>query len=288
MTAKLLDGREVAAVIKARISKQVNAIKAQGLDAPSLAVVLAGNDPASEVYVANKRKACAEVGIISHSYDLPANVSEPALIELIQKLNYDKATDGILVQLPLPIGINTDNIIECIGEKKDVDGFHPYNFGRLALRNPILRPCTPYGIIQLLQAYKIPLPGQHAVVVGASHIVGRPMALEFLMAGATVTVCHRLTKDLKRHIEAADIIIVAAGVQSLMNVQGLKNHQVLIDVGIHRMDANRIRGDVDFDEAREKVAWITPVPGGVGPMTIACLLQNTLIAASLRRDLTMT
>lgn len=278
MTAKILDGRAIASTLKKDISLALAERKRQGLRPPCLAVILVGNDAASEIYVANKRKACEEVGMLSRAYDLPNSISEKELLALIQELNQDSEVDGILVQLPLPEGIDASHIVEAISPYKDVDGFHPYNIGRLAQRSPALRPCTPYGIIQLLQAYDQPFYGQHAVIVGASNIVGRPMALEFLMAGSTVTICHRFTQDLESHIRVADIIVVAAGVCDLIKASWLHHKQVLIDVGMHRLESGKLRGDVDFDEAQKHVAWITPVPGGVGPMTIASLLQNTLQA----------
>ncbi|WP_019217139.1 bifunctional methylenetetrahydrofolate dehydrogenase/methenyltetrahydrofolate cyclohydrolase FolD [Legionella tunisiensis] len=280
MTASLLDGKLVAAQYKREIKALVQARQTKGLRAPGLAVVLVGDDPASGIYVANKRKACLEVGINSYAYDLPENTTETALLNLIEELNQSPEVDGILVQLPLPEGIDSNKIIECINPAKDVDGFHPYNVGRLAQRNPLLRPCTPYGIINLLKFYRIPLSGKHTVVIGASNIVGRPMAMEFLLAGATVTICHRFTQHLEQYVKIADLIVVAAGVLDVINVDWLNAQQVIIDVGIHRLADNTIRGDVDFKRAKDKVAWITPVPGGVGPMTITTLLQNTVNAAN--------
>jgi methylenetetrahydrofolate dehydrogenase (NADP+) / methenyltetrahydrofolate cyclohydrolase len=252
----------------------------KGRRAPGLAVVLIGNDPASSVYVANKRKACLDVGITSHSYDLPADISQEGLIKLIDELNHSDQIDGILIQLPLPKQINESVIIERIHPKKDVDGFHPYNLGRLAQKNPLFRPCTPLGIINLLNFYKLDIKGKHAVVIGASNIVGRPMGLELLLAGATVTTCHRLTQHLDQLVKMADIVIVAAGQMDVVHIDWLNKNQVLIDVGIHRLADGSLRGDVDFKKAQDKVAWITPVPGGVGPMTIVSLLENTLMAAT--------
>lgn len=275
MTALILDGKQAAAKIKDRIRENIQ-LRSRPL---GLAVILVGHDPASEVYVANKRKACIEVGITSHAYDLPSSTSEEALIALIDQLNHNKDIHGILVQLPLPAAINSGKIIERISPAKDVDGFHPYNLGRLAQRSPLLRPCTPYGIIQLLQHFEIPLEGKHAVVVGASNIVGRPMALEFLLMASTVTICHRFTQNLEQHIRVADIVVAAAGVRDVINPDWLGSKQVVIDVGMHRMENGKLRGDINFEKARKKVAWITPVPGGVGPMTIATLLQNTVFAA---------
>ena len=279
MTASLLDGKKAASQIKVDLKLAVENSVKQGLRPPGLAVILVGNDEASGVYVANKRKACEEVGFNSYAYDLPANTSETKLLELIEQLNHSPEIDGILVQLPLPPTIDPHKVIECIHPAKDVDGFHPYNLGRLAQRNPQLRPCTPYGIISLLSFYQIPLVGMHAVVIGASNIVGRPMALEFLLAAATVTICHRFTNNLEKHVGIADILVVATGVKDIVDSAWLHEKQVIVDVGMHRLENGKLRGDIDFEQAKEKVAWITPVPGGVGPMTIATLLQNTLIAS---------
>ena len=279
MTALLIEGNKVAAAIKEQLKKIVMDRAIQGYRAPGLAVILLGDDPASTIYVKNKRKACEEVGFISYAYDLPLETSFGDLIDLIDKLNTAPEVDGILVQLPLPKHIETSEVIERINPLKDIDGFHPYNLGRLAQRNPFLRPCTPYGIIQLFNHYKLELAGKHAVVVGASNIVGRPMALELLLAGATVTICHRLTKQLEQHIRIADIVIVAAGKADVVHPEWLNEKQIVIDIGIHRDSSGRIHGDIDFEKAHERVAWITPVPGGVGPMTICTLLENTLAAA---------
>lgn len=282
MTAQILDGKHVAATLKDTLKQSVTGMIAQGKRRPGLAVILVGKDAASEVYVKNKRTACVEVGITSLAYDLPDNISEEKLIELILELNNREDIDGILVQLPLPEHINSINILECISPGKDVDGFHPWNIGRLVQRAPLLRPCTPYGIIQLLHAYNFSLYGKHAVVVGASNIVGRPMALEFLLAGATVTICHRFTKNLEQHVRLADIVVVATGICDLVDPLWLHANQTIIDVGIHRLEDGKLRGDINFQLARERVAWITPVPGGVGPMTIVALLQNTVLAAELK------
>ncbi|MFC3909369.1 bifunctional methylenetetrahydrofolate dehydrogenase/methenyltetrahydrofolate cyclohydrolase FolD [Legionella dresdenensis] len=279
MTALLLDGKQVAQKLQAGIRTAVTARLQTGYRAPGLAVVLVGNDPASEIYVKNKRKACEAVGIHSYAYDLPSSTTEQQLLQLINELNQSTSIDGILVQLPLPDAVDSSKIIEAIHPGKDVDGFHPYNIGLLAQRIPKLRPCTPYGIIQLLAAYDISMKSKNAVVVGASNIVGRPMALEFLNSGATVTVCHRKTPDLEPHIRMADILVVATGVPDSVKAEWLQSHQIVIDVGIHRMSNGKLRGDIDFEQALQRVKAITPVPGGVGPMTIACLLQNTLQAA---------
>lgn len=275
MSASLLEGKQIAEHRREKLKNAINAHLREGQPAPELAVVLIGEDPASVIYVKNKERGCENVGIISHKYELPDTTSEEELLDLIDRLNESKAINGILVQLPLPQHINTTAVIERIRPDKDVDGFHPYNLGRLAQRIPLLRPCTPLGIMNLLEAYQIPIKGKHAVIVGASNIVGRPMSLELLLAGATITVCHKFTNDLKKHVQAADILVVAAGKKDIVLTEWLSPHQVLVDVGIHRLDDGRIRGDVDFNEAVEKVAWITPVPGGVGPMTIVSLLENT-------------
>ncbi len=281
MTASLLEGKRIAAHLKNSIRMAVEEHRQFDKRAPSLAVVLVGDDPASKIYVTNKRKACSEVGIHSHDINLPNTVSENELLERIEELNQSSEIDGILVQLPLPKTIDSNKIIESINPNKDVDGFHPYNLGRLAQGNPLFRPCTPYGIMQLLENYQIAIRGQHAVVVGASNIVGRPMALEFLAAGATVTVCHRATEGLEKHIAMANIVVIATGTRDVLDNKWLKPNHILLDVGIHRLPNGHIRGDIDFESAKDKVAWITPVPGGVGPMTIIGLLQNTLLAAKL-------
>ena len=282
MTASLIDGKYVANEIRKNIKRIVTTHTQKGLRPPGLAVILLGDDPASSIYVNNKRKACEEVGFISDAYDLPSTTSEEVLIALIDTLNATEKVDGILVQLPLPPHINTTSVIERISPKKDVDGFHPYNLGRLAQGAPLLRPCTPYGIIQLLNYYKLDLLGKYAVIVGASNIVGRPMALELLLAKATVTICHSQTQQIEHHIRSADIVIAAAGAHNAVKTSWLHAEQIIIDVGIHRGKDGAIHGDVDFKEAKSKVKWITPVPGGVGPMTICTLLQNTLFAAGIR------
>ncbi|MGQ3892244.1 bifunctional methylenetetrahydrofolate dehydrogenase/methenyltetrahydrofolate cyclohydrolase FolD [Legionella sp. CNM-4043-24] len=280
MTALILDGKLAAAKIKESVRETSRSLNKE----LGLAVVLVGQDPASEIYVANKRKACQEVGIVSHAFDLPESTSEQELLTLIDQLNQDEAIHGILVQLPLPAAMNASRVIERISPQKDVDGFHPYNLGRLAQRSPLLRPCTPYGIMHLLNFYNLDVRGMHAVVVGASNIVGRPMAFEFLLAGATVTICHRFTQKLEQHVRMADIVVSATGVRDVVSADWLQSGQIVIDVGMHRQKNGRLHGDIDFDKARQKVAWITPVPGGVGPMTIATLLQNTCFAAGLGQD----
>ncbi|KTD10789.1 methylenetetrahydrofolatedehydrogenase/methenylt etrahydrofolate cyclohydrolase [Legionella gratiana] len=280
MSASLIDGKVVASLHRNELKKQVQDHIEQGHRAPGLAVILIGNDPASTVYVANKRKACAEVGITSHSYDLPEETTQNALINLIDQLNSSDQIDGILIQLPLPAHINESAIIERIKPEKDVDGFHPYNLGRLAQRNPLLRPCTPFGIMNLLKHYQLDVKRKHALVIGASNIVGRPMSLELLLAGATVTIAHKFTQQLEKLVRIADLVIVATGKMDVIDSEWLSKDQIVIDVGIHRLADGRIRGDVDFTNAVNKVAWITPVPGGVGPMTIVTLLENTLKSAT--------
>ncbi|WP_120995194.1 bifunctional methylenetetrahydrofolate dehydrogenase/methenyltetrahydrofolate cyclohydrolase FolD [Stutzerimonas urumqiensis] len=279
MTAQLIDGKEIAASIRCEIAARVSERREQGLRAPGLAVILVGNDPASEVYVAHKRKDCEQVGFTSVAHDLPASTSQAALLELIDRLNEDEEIDGILVQLPLPAHLDASQLLERIRPDKDVDGFHPYNVGRLAQRMPLLRPCTPKGIMRLLESTGIDLHGLHAVVVGASNIVGRPMALELLLAGCTTTVTHRFTRDLKKHVEDADLVVVAVGKPGLVKGEWIKPGAIVIDVGINRQADGTLIGDVAFETAAERAAWITPVPGGVGPMTRACLLENTLHAA---------
>lgn len=278
MKAQLIDGKQIAANLRREIADKVNLRKQQGLRIPGLAVILVGSDPASEVYVAHKRKDCEEVGFISLSHDLPADTSQEELLALIDRLNDDSSVDGILVQLPLPAHLDSSQLLERIRPDKDVDGFHPYNIGRLAQRMPLLRPCTPLGIIRLLKSTGVSLYGLNATVVGASNIVGRPMALELLLAGCTTTVAHRFTTDLEKHVRRSDLVVVAVGKPGLVKGEWIKPGAIVIDVGINRMEDGRLRGDVDFDVAAERASWITPVPGGVGPMTRACLLENTLTA----------
>ena len=278
MSARIIDGRAIAATHRARIAEEVEAMKSAGLRAPGLAVVLVGDNPASEIYVRNKRKACTEVGVESHSYDLPAQTPQTDLLALIDRLNRDRAIDGILVQLPLPPHIDPETVIESIDPAKDVDGFHPYNVGRLAVRLPRLRPCTPWGVIQLLRAIEEPFKGRTACVIGASNIVGRPMALELLLAGATTVVCHRFTRDTRAHVREADVVIAAAGKPGLVRGEWIRPGATVIDIGINRLADGTLAGDVEFDAAADRAAWITPVPGGVGPMTVAMLLENTLKA----------
>ena len=279
MTAQIIDGKAIAAEVRAGVARRIEARLAQGLRRPGLAVVLVGEDPASQVYVRNKRRACDEAGLLSKSWDLPADTTQQQLLELIDALNADPEIDGILVQLPLPAHIDTTAVVERIRPDKDVDGFHPYNIGRLAVRMPVLRPCTPAGVMTLLRAIEEPFHGREAVVVGASNHVGRPMGLELLLAGATVTTCHRFTRDLAAHVAAADILVVAVGKPELVRGEWVKPGATVIDVGINRQPDGRLVGDVEFAPAAERAAWITPVPGGVGPMTVATLLENTLHAA---------
>lgn len=278
MTAKLIDGKAIAQTVRDKVRTGVNARVQAGRRAPGLAVVLVGQDPASQVYVGNKKKACDEVGFVSRSYDLPDTTSEQELITLIDELNNDNEIDGILVQLPLPHGLNAETILERIHPHKDVDGFHPYNIGRLAQRMPALRPCTPKGIMTLLDYTQLNLKGMHSVVVGASNIVGRPMSLELLLAGCTTTVCHKFTKDLEQQVKRADILVVAVGKPEFIPGNWIKENAIVIDVGINRLDNGKLVGDVQFDVAKENARWITPVPGGVGPMTVASLVENTLEA----------
>ena len=278
MNAKLIDGKQIAANLRKDIASKVTERKNNGLRLPGLAVILVGSDPASQVYVSHKRKDCEEVGFLSRSHDLPATTSQQELLDLIDSLNEDAEIDGILVQLPLPAHLDASHLLERIRPDKDVDGFHPYNIGRLAQRMPLLRPCTPMGIVRLLNSTGVDLYGLDATVVGASNIVGRPMALELLLAGCTTTVTHRFTKSLEEHVRRSDLVVVAAGKPGLVKGEWIKPGAIVIDVGINRMEDGRLVGDVEFGPAAERASWITPVPGGVGPMTRACLLENTLHA----------
>ncbi|MDY7219061.1 bifunctional methylenetetrahydrofolate dehydrogenase/methenyltetrahydrofolate cyclohydrolase FolD [Denitrificimonas sp. JX-1] len=278
MTAQLIDGKQIAADIRQNIAQKVQDRLNHGLRAPGLAVILVGNDPASEVYVAHKRKDCEQVGFQSQAYDLPASTTQEELLALIDQLNTDDSIDGILVQLPLPAHLDSSLLLERISPFKDVDGFHPYNVGRLAQRMPLLRSCTPKGIMTLLKHTGVDLHGLDAVIVGASNIVGRPMALELLLAGCTTTITHRFTKDLESHVRRADLVVVAVGIPDLVKGEWIKPGAIVIDVGINRQADGKLVGDVGFAAAVERAAWITPVPGGVGPMTRAGLLENTLQA----------
>jgi len=280
MSARILDGKAIADSLLQDIRREVDSRVAAGRPAPGLAVILVGDNAASAIYVRNKRRACETAGVRSFSHDLPGTTSQAELLERIDRLNDDPAVDGILVQLPLPAHIDPVAVIERIRPDKDVDGFHPYNVGCLALKMPLLRPCTPYGVMRLLARTELSLRGLEAVVVGASNIVGRPMALELLLAGATVTVCHSATRDLAAHVACADLVVAAVGRPRMIQGEWIKPGAIVIDVGINRLEDGRIVGDVDFEPARERAGWITPVPGGVGPMTVATLLQNTLEAAA--------
>ncbi len=275
MTAQILDGKAVAALIRQDLAEKTAARVVAGERPPGLAVVRVGHDAASTVYVRNKRIACDEAGFFSLAYDLPEATTEAELLSVIKKLNVDPQVDGILIQLPLPVHIHGDSILEQIDPNKDVDGFHPYNLGRLMQRRPHLRPCTPFGVMTLLAHMKIPVEGLHAVVVGASNIVGRPMALELLLAKATVTVCHRFTQDLASHVSRADILVAAMGNPGIIKSEWIKPGAIVVDVGINRLADGSLVGDIEFASAAERAAWITPVPGGIGPMTVAMLLQNT-------------
>jgi methylenetetrahydrofolate dehydrogenase (NADP+)/methenyltetrahydrofolate cyclohydrolase len=279
MPAQIIDGKAIAADVRNKVRLDIEQRINNGLRAPGLAVILVGLDPASQVYVRKKREACDEAGLISKSYDLDEKTEQQTLLKLIEELNNDAAIDGILVQLPLPEHIDDTLILEAIHPDKDVDGFHPYNIGRLAQRMPELRPCTPHGVIHMLETIGETFKGRHAVVVGASNIVGRPMNLELLLAGATVTVTHRFTKDLASYVADADILIVAVGKPGIVKGEWIKPGATVIDVGINRLPNGKLTGDVDFAAAAEHAAWISPVPGGVGPVTVAMLIRNTLQAA---------
>lgn len=283
MTARILDGKAIAANLLQDLRRQVDARLAAGFDAPGLAVILVGDNAASSLYVRNKRRACETAGVRDLAHNLPADTTQEALLALIDRLNEDPAVDGILVQLPLPPHIDPDRVVERIRPDKDVDGFHPYNIGRLLVRMPTLRPCTPYGVMKLLATTGEDLRGREAVVVGASNIVGRPMALELLMANCTVTVCHSATRDLAAHVRRAEVLVVAVGRPEMVRGDWIREGAMVIDVGINRLEDGRVVGDVAFSGAAERAAWITPVPGGVGPMTVATLLQNTLHAAQMHQ-----
>ncbi|ARA75629.1 bifunctional methylenetetrahydrofolate dehydrogenase/methenyltetrahydrofolate cyclohydrolase FolD [Pectobacterium brasiliense] len=284
MAAKIIDGKTIAQQVKDEVAARVTQRLAEGKRAPGLAVVLVGENPASQIYVASKRKVCEEVGFISRSYDLPITTTESELLALIDQLNADQTIDGILVQLPLPEGIDNTKVIERIAPSKDVDGFHPYNVGRLCQRAPMLRACTPRGIITLLERYNIDTFGLNAVVVGASNIVGRPMSLELLLAGCTTTVTHRFTKNLRHHVENADLLVVAVGKPGFIPGEWIKPGAIVLDVGINRLESGKVVGDVEFETAQERASYISPVPGGVGPMTVATLIQNTLQACEEYHD----
>lgn len=283
MAARVLDGKRIAAQVLDQVAASTRALIDRGQRAPSLAVILVGDDPASAVYVRNKRRACSQVGFVVRDYDLAAEITSSQLFELIDQLNVDPLVDGILLQLPLPAHIDSTSLIQRIHPDKDVDGFHAENVGRLALRQFGLRPCTPKGIMTLLAHTDQPVRGRDAVIVGVSNHVGRPLGLELLLAGATTTCCHRFTRDLEGHVGSADILVVAVGKPELIPGAWVKPGAVVIDVGINRLADGSLTGDVEFAPAAERASWITPVPGGVGPMTVATLMQNTLEAALLRR-----
>jgi methylenetetrahydrofolate dehydrogenase (NADP+)/methenyltetrahydrofolate cyclohydrolase len=281
--ARLIDGKAIARDVRAEVRAAIDALLASGQRRPGLAVIMVGDNPASAVYVRNKRASCAECGIESVAIDLPHSTSEIELLSKIDQLNADDSIDGILVQLPLPEHIRQTEVVERIDPRKDVDGFHPYNIGRLAERNPLIRPCTPYGVVRMLEHIGVSVKGRHCVIVGASNIVGRPMSLELLLMGATTTVTHRFTEELADHVRDADILIAAAGKPGLVKGEWIKPGAVVVDVGINRLGDGSLCGDVEFEAAVQRAAWITPVPGGVGPMTVAMLMKNTL-EASLRRQ----
>lgn len=280
MTAQIIDGKQAAAAIQAQITLQVSERIARGERKPGLAVIQVGENSASSIYVDKKRQACEKVGFHSEAYDLPLNTSQPNLLDLITELNAAEHIDGILVQLPLPPHIDPHCILEHIDPSKDVDGFHPYNLGRLAQKRPALRPCTPYGIMLMLEHFNINVRGLDATVVGASNIVGRPMAFELLLAGASVSVTHRFTRSLESYVRHAELLVVAVGNPSVVNSDWIKPGAIVIDVGMNRLDNGKVVGDIAFESAAKHASWITPVPGGVGPMTVTTLLKNTLAAAT--------
>jgi methylenetetrahydrofolate dehydrogenase (NADP+)/methenyltetrahydrofolate cyclohydrolase len=282
MSARILDGKAVAQAVTQEIAAKVAARVAEGHAPPGLAVLLVGENAASQVYVRNKRRTTEAVGMRSFAYDFPASLPEEELLAAIDRLNANPDVHGILVQLPLPTHIDAEKVVERIDPAKDVDGFHPYNIGRLVLKAPTLRPCTPYGCMRLLAETGESLVGKHAVVIGQSNIVGRPMALELLMARCTVTICHSATRDLPGLVRQADIVVAGVGKPKFVQGDWIREGAIVVDVGINRGEDGKLVGDVDFEAARERASWITPVPGGVGPMTIAMLLANTLRAAELR------
>ena len=279
MPTQLILGKPVAQAVRDDVREQISQRVQENKSRPGLAVVLVGADPASQVYVKHKRRACDEVGINSFAHDLPADSKQEEVLALIERLNKDDSVHGILVQLPLPSHLQAPEILDSIIPEKDVDGFHPYNIGRLAQRRPSIRSCTPLGVMLMLKHYGIDPKRKHAVIVGASNIVGRPMALELLLAGATITVCHKFTQDLGSFVAQADIVVVAVGIPNLIKGEWIKPGATVIDVGINRLDNGKLVGDVEFDVAEQRAGAITPVPGGVGPMTVAMLMHNTLVAA---------
>ena len=284
MSAQRIDGNAVSKQLKQNVAEKITQRLNAGKRAPGLAVILVGSDSASQVYVGKKRQACEAIGINSVAHDLPSETDENTLLTLIDELNQDDTIDGILVQLPLPEHLDSTKVLERINPSKDVDGFHPYNVGRLAQRIPTLRSCTPAGIMTLMEHYDIQPKGMHAVIVGASNIVGRPMAMELLLAGSTTTVCHRFTQDLKHHVSQADLLIVAVGKRGIVDSNWIKPGAIVIDVAMNRSEDGKLCGDLDFEVAAQKASFITPVPGGVGPMTVATLMENTLYACETFHD----
>lgn len=282
MTGQIIDGKTIATRVRAEVAQRVAARVASGKSIPGLAVVLVGDNAASQIYVRNKRKMTEGVGLVSRAYDYPGDLAEAELLAVINALNADPEIHGILVQLPLPKQIDAERVVECIDPAKDVDGFHPCNLGHLVRKTPRLRPCTPYGCMRLLADTGVDLVGQHAVVIGQSNIVGRPMALELLMARCTVTICHSATRDLPNIVRQADILVAGVGRPRFVQGDWVKPGAIVVDVGINRLPDGKLCGDVDFEAAKARASWITPVPGGVGPMTIAMLLANTLRAAELQ------
>ena len=285
MTAKIIDGKQIANETILEVKETISKATMKGEKPPGLAVIQVGEDSASTIYIKNKRIACSKVGIKSFNYDLPEQASEIELIELVVSLNNNPEINGILVQLPLPPQINETIIIETIEPIKDVDGFHPYTIGRLMQRIPILRPCTAIGVMTMLDSIGADPIGKHVVIVGASNLVGRPLALEFLLRGATTTVCHRFTENLEHFVCQADILAVAVGKPNVVLSEWIKKDAIVLDIGINRNKKGDIIGDVDFEIAKEKASWISPVPGGVGPMTVAMLIKNTLLASKLDLEL---
>ena len=277
MTANIIDGKALALQIRNEIAQKVKKRTEQGLSVPGLAVIQVGSDPASKIYVKNKQKACDDIGFASFAYDFPSSTTDE-LLALIDELNQRSDVHGILVQLPLPDNIDKTKVLERIDPRKDVDGFHPYNIGHLLQRDPILRPCTPYGVVKMLESTGINLSGLNATVVGASSIVGRPMALELLLLGCTTTITHSRTVDVAKHVSNADIVVAGVGIPNYVKGEWIKPGAIVIDVGINRLSDGKLVGDVEFDVASQRAGWITPVPGGVGPMTVAMLMSNTLEA----------
>lgn len=287
MSAQRLDGKAVSLALQQSLAKDVAGFVEAGQRPPGLAVILVGDDPASSVYVAHKQKACERVGIQSMTHHLPASTTMAEIEILIGQCNQNDAVDGILLQLPLPGNMKADALLDCIHPSKDVDGFHPHNMGLLLQRRPALRSCTPWGVMRLLAAYDIDVRGMDAVIVGASNIVGRPMALELLLARATPTVCHRFTKNLAEKVAQADLLVAAMGSPGVIQADWIKPGAILVDVGITRLPNGKLTGDLPFDQASERASWITPVPGGVGPMTVAILMENTVAAYRLRQTRVM-